>query len=118
MRRMPFVDVDALPIREPRPGWSGRFFHSEHLTFAYYAIEAGAEVHSHEHAQEETWHVLDGELEFTLSEVTRVLGPGQAVVVPAGETHRVRALAPSRAIVVDHPLRASVGDAATGAPGG
>jgi quercetin dioxygenase-like cupin family protein len=111
-RPMPFVEVAGLPVLEPRPGWRGQFFHSEHMTFAYYAIEDGAAVHSHEHEHEEVWHVLDGELELTLADERRVLEPGAAAVVPAGERHSVRALSPCRVIVVDHPVRASVGGVA------
>jgi mannose-6-phosphate isomerase-like protein (cupin superfamily) len=106
---VPFVDVDRLPVLEPRPGWRGQFFHSAHMTFAYYAIAAGADVHLHEHEEEEAWHVLDGELEVWLARRTDVVRAGQAFVVPAGEKHAIRALGPSRVIVVDHPVRTSVG---------
>jgi unsaturated pyranuronate lyase len=106
---VPFVDVDRLPVLEPRPGWRGQFFHSAHMTFAYYAIAADADVHLHEHEEEEVWHVLDGELEVWLAGRTDVLRAGQAFVVPAGEKHAIRALGPSRVIVVDHPVRTSVG---------
>ena len=43
---MPFVDANSLEAHEPRPGWSGRFFHSDHMTFAYYGIAPGADVHA------------------------------------------------------------------------
>jgi quercetin dioxygenase-like cupin family protein len=115
---MPFVDVPSLPILEPLAGWRGRFFHSKRMTFVYYAIDAGSSVHVHHHDEEEVWHVLEGELEISLSEVTQRLGPGQAAVVPAGERHGVRAVVASRVIVVDHPVRASVGGVDTGAADG
>jgi quercetin dioxygenase-like cupin family protein len=115
---VPVVDVPSLPIREPRDGWRGQFFHTEHMTFAYYAIAADASVHVHHHDQEEVWHLLEGELEISLSGSTHRLGPGQAAVVPAGEPHGVRAVAASRVIVVDHPVRTSVGGIDTSARGG
>ena len=115
---MPFVDVPSLPTLEPRTGWRGQFFHSEHMTFVYYAIAAGSSVHVHHHDEEEVWHVLEGELEISLSEVTHRLGPGQAAVVPAGEDHGVRAVLASRVIVVDYPVRASVAGIDAGAPDG
>jgi quercetin dioxygenase-like cupin family protein len=111
---MPFIEVAGLPVVEPRPGWHAQFFHSDHMTFAYYAIDPGAEVHSHEHGHEEVWHVLEGELELTLAQDSRVLAAGTAAVVPAGERHSVRALAACRVIVVDHPVRTSVGGVPTG----
>jgi quercetin dioxygenase-like cupin family protein len=105
-------------ILAPRAGWQGRFFHSEHMTFVYYAIAAGAHVRVQYHDQEEVWHLLEGELEISLSGVTHRPEAGQAAVVPAGEHHSVRALHDSRVIVVDHPVRTSVGGLDTGAPGG
>ena len=114
---MPLVELDDLPILEPRPGWRGRFFHSAHMTFAYYTIDPGASVDEHVHPEEEVWHVLDGRLEISLPEQTAVVCAEQAVVVPAGQRHAVRALEPSRVIVVDHPVRASVGGLDTGYKG-
>jgi quercetin dioxygenase-like cupin family protein len=105
---MPFVDPHSLEAHEPRPGWSGRFFHSDHMTFAYYAIAPGADVHAHEHPNEEVWHVVEGALELTLGTHTRVVRAGEAAIVPAQERHSVRALERTRAIVVDYPLRESV----------
>jgi quercetin dioxygenase-like cupin family protein len=61
---MSSIEVGELEVREPRPGWRGRLFHSDHMTFAYYEIEAGSEVHLHHHPQEEVWHVVEGELEL------------------------------------------------------
>jgi quercetin dioxygenase-like cupin family protein len=112
---MPFVDIAHIPMLEPRPGWRGRFCHSAHMTFAYYAIAPGADVNEHQHEEEEVWHVIDGKLQISLDGVTRSVGPGEAVVVPGGQPHSVRALESSHVIVVDHPVRTSVGGLDTGA---
>jgi quercetin dioxygenase-like cupin family protein len=114
--RMSLVRVEALPEHEPRSGWSGRFFHSAHMTFAYYTVAPGSRVHEHAHPEEEVWNVIEGELEVTLADTTDVIAAGQAFVVPAGEQHAVRALTRCRVIVVDWPVRASVGGVDTGAP--
>ena len=110
---MPFVDPSELEPKEVRPGWTARFFHSEHMTFAYYEIAPGAAVHRHHHATEEVWHVVDGELEMALGDATRVVRAGEAAVVPAGTEHALSALGPCRAIVVDHPVREEVGGVST-----
>jgi quercetin dioxygenase-like cupin family protein len=110
---MPFVDPAQLAPQEVRPGWTARFFHSEHMTFAYYEIAAGAAVHRHSHATEEVWHVLDGQLEVALGDATRLLRAGEAAIVPAGMEHALSAPGPCRAIVVDHPVRERVGGVAT-----
>ena len=75
---MPFVDPETLPVLEPRPGWRGRFFHSEKMTFAYYEIATGAGVHPHHHPEEEVWHVLEGEVEITLDGSPFIVRPGPA----------------------------------------
>ena len=33
-----FIDTNHLNVKEPRAGWKGRFFHSQNMTFAYYAV--------------------------------------------------------------------------------
>ena len=106
---MPFIDLDELPEKEPLPGWKGRYAHSDQMTFAFYQVEEGASIHVHDHEQEEVWHVLEGRLEVTIGGESRVVGPGGVAIVPPHTAHGVRALAASRAVVVDHPRRESVG---------
>jgi unsaturated pyranuronate lyase len=106
---MGFIDPMDLPIREPRPGFQGRFFHSDHMTFAYYAIAAGSSVHRHHHPNDEVWHVVEGELEVTLGDDVRILHAGQAAVVPPDVEHSALAVTDCRAIVADYPVRDSVG---------
>jgi quercetin dioxygenase-like cupin family protein len=106
---MPFVDTNELEVRARLPGWNGRYFHSENMTFAYYEIDAGAALHTHSHPNEEVWNVVEGQLEVTIDAVVQVAGPGCAAVVPPDVAHSARALTDCRAIVVDHPVRNGVG---------
>ena len=78
---MPFIDTSRLEVKEPREGWKGRFFHSRNMTFAYYSVKAGSSIHEHSHPNDE---------------------------VP-NTPHSVRALTDAQAIVVDHPVRDSIG---------
>ena len=108
---MPFIDTKQLRGQQPLPGWTGRYFDSQNMTFAYYEMTAGASIHPHSHPQEEVWHVIEGELEVTIGDETRVAGPGCVAVVPPDTTHSVRARSAGRAIVVDYPLRPQIGGA-------
>jgi mannose-6-phosphate isomerase-like protein (cupin superfamily) len=111
---VPIVDTVELSPRQPLAGWNGRFFHSDHMTFAYYEIDADAvPIHEHRHPQEEVWNVVAGKLAITIDGQEHVLGPGCAAIVPANTAHSTRALAASRAIVVDHPVRDRVGGVST-----
>ena len=106
---MTFIDTSRLIPKEPREGWSGRFFHSSNMTLAYYTVEAGAWIHEHSHPNDEVWNVIEGQLEITINGETQVVGPGCAAVVPPGTAHSVKARTDARAIVVDHPRRHSIG---------
>lgn len=111
---MAFVHTAALPLRQPLAGWNGRFFHSDHMTFAYYEIDADAvPIHEHHHPQEEVWNVVEGRLAITVAGVEHVAGPGCAVIAPAHAAHSARALGAARAIIVDHPARDRVGGVPT-----
>jgi len=110
---MPFIDTNELPVKEPLPGWKGRYFHSVNMTFGYYEVVAGASIHEHSHANEEVWHVIDGELAVTIDGQTRIAGPGAVALVPPDTMHAVKALTDGRAIVVDYPLRQAIGGAKT-----
>lgn len=93
-------------MREPLPGWRGRFFHSEQMTFAYYDLDTDAvPLHEHHHPEEEVWHVVEGALAITVDGVEHIAPAGTAVVVPANTPHSARAVGPCRAIVVDTPRR-------------
>lgn len=106
---MPFIDTNQLTVKEPLAGWKGRFFNSNNMTFGHYVIAAGASIHEHSHPNEEVWHVIEGELEVSIGGQTQVAGPGFVAVVPPDTPHSVRALTDGRAIVVDYPLRQSIG---------
>ncbi|MGI8903358.1 MAG: cupin domain-containing protein [Solirubrobacteraceae bacterium] len=110
---MPFIETSKLPAKEPKPGWIGRFFHSEHMTFAYYEITPGSQLHLHHHSEEEVWHIIEGELEMVLGDTTRIVHAGEAVVVPAEAEHSARTSGYCRAIVVDFPAREAVGSVST-----
>jgi quercetin dioxygenase-like cupin family protein len=50
--------------------------------------------------------LLEGQLEFTIGGVTRLLGPGDIWRIPGGVLHSVRTLdRPARALDVFHPIR-------------
>jgi quercetin dioxygenase-like cupin family protein len=79
------------------------------MTFGYYSVAAGASIDEHSHENEDVRHVIGGELEVSVGGETQVAGPGCVAVVPPNTLYSVRALSDGRVIVVDYPLRQSVG---------
>jgi quercetin dioxygenase-like cupin family protein len=106
---MPFVDTGSLKTIERLPGWHGRYFHSDSMTFAHYDFQRGASIHEHHHPEEEVYEVIDGELEVTIDGVARVIRPGLVAIVPPNARHSVKALTDGKAVVVDHPARRDFG---------
>jgi len=102
---MPFIDTARLRVVERLPGWHGRYFHSQNMTFAHYDFVRGSSIHEHSHPQEEVYEVVEGELEITIDQVKQVLRPGLVAIVPPGAAHSVKAVTDGRAIIIDHPLR-------------
>jgi quercetin dioxygenase-like cupin family protein len=106
---MPWVNTAALPVIERLPGWKGRYFHSENMTFAHYDFVQGSSIHEHYHPEEEVYEVIEGELELTIDGVAKIAKPGMVAIVPGNARHSVRALTDGRAIIVDHPARPEFG---------
>ena len=106
---MPFIDTNTLNVIERLPGWRGRYFHSQSMTFAHYEFDKGASIHEHYHPEEEVYEVIEGELELTIDGVPQIARAGIVGIVPANVRHSVKALTKGRAIIVDHPSRKNFG---------
>jgi len=102
---MPFVDISSLDVVERLPGWHGRYFHSQSMTFAHYDFVRGSSIHEHFHVHEEVYEVIEGELEVTIDGTTQIARAGVAAIVPSNVRHSIRALTDGRAIIVDYPVR-------------
>jgi unsaturated pyranuronate lyase len=100
-----FIDPEAMKHDERLPGWRGRHWRSDQMSFAHYDIDAGSSIHEHHHPHEEVWVVIEGELEVTVAGETRKAGPGTVAVVPPDALHSVRAITAGKAIVANHPVR-------------
>jgi|SRR5271156_1480493 len=111
---MSFIDTRELKVVERLPGWKGRYFDSENMTFGHYSFAAGSSIHEHDHPNEEVWHVIEGQLEVTIDGKKQVAGPGFVALVPPNTLHSVRAISDGRAIVVDYPLRDMSGGKSAG----
>jgi quercetin dioxygenase-like cupin family protein len=58
-----------------------------------FAFDAGQELSEHTAPFDAMVHVLDGETEVTIAGQTFSLRAGDAIILPAGQTHAVKAIA-------------------------
>ncbi len=106
---MQIIDTNTLPDLEKLPGWRGKLFHADSMTFAHWTFDAGATIHEHFHEQEEVWHVLEGELEARVDGHSHRAGPGMVLILAPHQKHAIIARTAGRAIVADHPSRRDFG---------
>jgi quercetin dioxygenase-like cupin family protein len=97
--------LEDLEPREIVPGYVARFVHTDNMTFAYWTIEAGASLPSHQHPHEQVANLLEGEFELTLEGQVHILKPGTVLVIPSQAVHSGRAITDCRILDVFHPCR-------------
>ena len=102
---MPFVDINKITEKETFPGFKGRFFHSQSMTIAHWNIKAGSAAPVHTHIHEQTVSVISGQLEFTIDGESKILGPGQGVVIPSMVPHGAKAVTDCYIIDTFSPVR-------------
>ncbi len=102
---MGFMKVAEISARQVVPGFHGRFFHSDHMTVAYWDAKAGASIPTHQHVHEMIVNVIQGRLELTIGDETRIIEPGVVGVVPGQVPHSAKAITDCLIIDVFSPIR-------------
>ena len=82
-----WIHHDELPPFAPVPGFTLRVFAGERALMAWIRLEPGAVVPRHDHLNEQLGVVLEGEIDLTVGDETRRLGPGGGWVIPANAPH-------------------------------
>jgi quercetin dioxygenase-like cupin family protein len=99
------VNADA-PVVVPAPGLQRRTLVSgERMLLVEFRVAKGSGVPPHSHHHEQVGYVASGRMEFTIGDAARVLGAGDAYVMPSNVVHSTRALEDSVVIDVFSPLR-------------
>lgn len=102
---MCFQDLKDIPEREVVPGYRARFVHSEHMTLAFWDVDAGAALPEHSHPHEQIANVLEGKFELIVAGESRILEPGQVAVIPSNVPHSGKALTACRLLDAFQPAR-------------
>lgn len=102
---MPLHQLKDVPSKEMFPGFTGRFIHTETMTFAYWDVKAGSTVPEHSHMHEQVAHLLEGEFTLTVDGVPFELTTGNAAVIPSNIKHSGIAVTDCKLLDVFCPVR-------------
>ena len=98
-------ELKKLAPRQTVPGFTGRFLHTDTMTFAYWEITKGAASPEHAHVHEQAAYLLEGEFELVVAGVPHHMKPGTIVVIPSNVRHSGRAMADCKLLDVFNPVR-------------
>lgn len=102
---MPLHQLKDVPSKEMFPGFTGRFIHTETMTFAYWDVKAGSVVPEHSHMHEQVAHLLEGKFTLTVDGVPFDLTTGNAAVIPSNIKHSGIAVTDCKLLDVFCPVR-------------
>jgi quercetin dioxygenase-like cupin family protein len=99
------IEIPKIQQREIIKGYKARFIHTEHMTLAFWDVEAGAVLPSHAHMHEQTSQVLEGRFELTIEGSSRIYENGWLAVIPSHAVHSGRAITDCKLLDVFCPVR-------------
>ncbi len=102
---MNFISISNLKSKEVAPGFFGKFIHSKNMSMAYWEASEGAEIPLHEHVHEMMVNVIEGKLQLTIGEETKVIEYGEVAIIPGHVKHKAKALTNCKIIDVFYPIR-------------
>jgi quercetin dioxygenase-like cupin family protein len=94
-----------LPQKETFPGYTGRFIHTQSMTFAYWDVKAGSTAPEHSHMHEQVAQLIEGEFILTVDGNPITLEPGKVVVIPSNIKHSGIAVTNCKLLDVFSPVR-------------
>jgi quercetin dioxygenase-like cupin family protein len=98
-------DLKKLLPKEVFPGFTGRFIHTDNMTFAYWEIKKGSALPEHSHMHEQVVNMLEGEFEIILEGKSNPLSAGMVLPIPAHAKHAGRAITDCKILDVFYPVR-------------
>ncbi len=87
---MGFWNLKTVKLDEFRPGIWSKIETGADLTMAIMEIHPGKEGTAHNHPFDQCGIVLEGEIEMSIGDEMRLLGPKETYFIPAGVSHSWR----------------------------
>lgn len=103
---MGFIDIDQIAAVSPINGCRLRAPFGQRIMLSYLEMDAGAEIPWHAHPHEQAGILLQGKLQLSIGDDTRIVEPGAMYIIPGGVLHRAVALEqPVLVLDIFSPLR-------------
>ena len=103
---MGFIDLNQWKTIQPVPGCKLRTPHAKNLMLSYLEMDDGAEIPLHHHPHEQGGVLLEGKLQLTIGDETRIVEPGALFLIDADVPHRAVAIeGPAVVLDVFSPVR-------------
>ncbi len=90
---MGFWNLKALELNEFRPGIRSKIETGANLTMALMEIAPDKEGTAHRHPFDQCGIVVEGEIEMSMGEEKKLLGPMETYFIPSGLDHNWRTYA-------------------------
>ena len=100
-----FIQIQDVAVREGFAGWQGQIVHGQHMTGVHYRATAGSPFAAHSHPHEQISNIIEGEIELTIGNETRLCRAGEVAVIPPNVGHYGKALTDCYVIDVFSPVR-------------
>jgi quercetin dioxygenase-like cupin family protein len=98
-------DISKIESREIIKGYHGKFIHTNSFTYAYWEVEAGAEIPVHSHVHEQMMQVIEGEFELTVNGIAKIYKSGMGVTIPSFVEHGGMAITKCKLTDIFCPVR-------------
>jgi len=103
---MYFHNPKERQLKELLPGIIARTFWGQKMLAAIVDLDPHVHLPRHSHPQEQLGIVLEGKIEFTVGDETKVLHPGDVYLIPSGVEHEARTFdRPVQVMDVFSPVR-------------
>ncbi len=103
---MAFWNLKTLKLDEFRPGIRSKLESGTNLTMAFMEIAPNKEGAAHDHPFDQCGVVVEGEIEMSVGEQKKSLGPMESYFIPAGVNHSWKTMS-SAAKILDIVVKQS-----------
>ncbi len=103
---MPFINIDDYDPIELTPGAKARTPFGENVMLSYLELDEGSTIPTHAHPHEQAGMLLQGNLELTIGDETRLCKPGEMYIIPPDTPHTAKPVGgPATLLDVFSPVR-------------